>query len=582
MPRLNQKGVIQLIPLLLLLAGIIAGIYLVQTRTNLLPKAYQINLPSNQYDEPPPLVTSTSKGAQGLLKDAAIVVGYSVTFNETEEEIILDFEPQDLTEDVAKELLNRADVYYLKTIKYILEDSWQKIVGPPIDPWYAMCDHLPEDLLIEKVGAEPTYLKGEQDGQEKQLACTDQPPSRDQFKLTDSHVHWTYKKIPASLLISMVETTRLERENKNLQQNAFEFALSLTPILGPMLTVSAADDPNKIAQATVINGLLTVITGPGTPVGQAAAKVTGVLISPLKNQIVTIYVKVKGGAQEVIDNLNNLNQQLTARLIKRTRLTVRLVATPPGRTVVSKESIEAALAKVPEHPLFGKYLDEGGRGVTYLKNGIVTKISKIGFVKNLLNQIDILKKVNGRYSLPKYYGEIVDPDGNVIGFTQEFIEGLTLEEFIRQGGKISMKEAGNFLDDLVNLNKLVDQPHGAFHPAHIIVQVKSHPDGTKSHLLRLIDYGGEEFDDLIATMGKSVIERLMAREFVDAIEILFDTKGIFVEEYRTKGAIFFPETVIVDITPERAQEIVERLNDIRPLIFTEYYSRTQQLLEAIY
>ncbi len=37
---MKQKGFIQLIPLLLLIAGLIAGLYLVQTKTNLLPKAY--------------------------------------------------------------------------------------------------------------------------------------------------------------------------------------------------------------------------------------------------------------------------------------------------------------------------------------------------------------------------------------------------------------------------------------------------------------------------------------------------------------------------------------------------------------
>lgn len=39
-PKLNQKGVIQIIHLLLLLGGLALGVYLVQNRTNILPKAY--------------------------------------------------------------------------------------------------------------------------------------------------------------------------------------------------------------------------------------------------------------------------------------------------------------------------------------------------------------------------------------------------------------------------------------------------------------------------------------------------------------------------------------------------------------
>lgn len=43
MPKLNQKGTAALFPLILLLIGLVIGLYLVQQRTNLLPKAYEAN-----------------------------------------------------------------------------------------------------------------------------------------------------------------------------------------------------------------------------------------------------------------------------------------------------------------------------------------------------------------------------------------------------------------------------------------------------------------------------------------------------------------------------------------------------------
>lgn len=255
---LEQRGIAQILVILILLAGIIAGVYLVQHPAIFKPKAYEVNLPSNQYDEPPSLLISTSDNAQNLLKNVGSSADYRITFSESEDEISIEFEPQDeLTEEAAKSLLNQTEVYYLRTLMWLLYNPFNAIDGPPIDAWYALCDHLQPDLLA-KVGAEPTILK---DGM--QLACSDPPPTRDQFVETDPHQHFLYKKIPATVLVKMIETARLQRENKSLSENAKDLAFSMVPLLGSTINAirNPGSDPDEVSRDTLVSSIVDIFGG---------------------------------------------------------------------------------------------------------------------------------------------------------------------------------------------------------------------------------------------------------------------------------------------------------------------------------
>ncbi len=228
------------------------------TVQNLHSKAREIDIPFSQYDTPPPLLVSNSFDAQQLFIEVGKAADYSVSIEEIEDEITITFEPDEMTEEEAKDFLNRADKYYLRILMYLLTKPIAgRFQGEQIDPWYAFCDHLNPEVLA-RVGAEPTIL-----ADSNQLQCSDPPPTRDQFNLTDPHAYLLYKKIPAIVLVRMAETARLERENKNLQENASEFAISLIPILGPTINAirNPGADPDEVAGDTLVNSIVDVFGG---------------------------------------------------------------------------------------------------------------------------------------------------------------------------------------------------------------------------------------------------------------------------------------------------------------------------------
>ncbi len=286
MLNLNQKGLAHILVVLILLAGIIVGVYLVQHPQIFKSKAYEVNIPFNQYDQPPALIVSTADGAQGLLKDAGSTAGYRVSFSETEDEITIGFEPNELTEEEAKNYLNQADKYYLRTLMWLLYDPFNAIDGPPIDAWYAFCDHLNPEVLA-RVGAEPTILA---DG--KWLQCLDPPPTIDQFNPTNGKRFFLYKKIAATVLAKMIETSRLQRENKSLSENAKDFAFSMIPVLGPTINAirNPGSDPDAVAQETIVNSLLEVLTSGAGPVIKPAAEGGGKLLVSLASRIKAKFV----------------------------------------------------------------------------------------------------------------------------------------------------------------------------------------------------------------------------------------------------------------------------------------------------
>lgn len=290
MPRFNQRGLAHILVILILLVGIIAGVYLVKHPQIFKPRAYDTNsiIYLNQSDDPPPMITSTNQGAQSLLEEAAKTAGYSVKINQADDEITLEFNPSELDEEQAKIILQNSDKYYLRTLMWLLYDPFNAIEGPPIDAWYALCDHLDPGLLA-KIGADETYLKAEEGQDAKKLECTDPPPILDQFNPTDSHLHFTYKKIPATVLVNMVETIKLQRENKDLSENAKDIAFLMVPVLGPVInaTRNPGLDPLEITKATVIDGLATIILGPvGGKVSQIGGKALTVIGSRINARFI--------------------------------------------------------------------------------------------------------------------------------------------------------------------------------------------------------------------------------------------------------------------------------------------------------
>lgn len=255
-------------------------------------------MPLTQYDQPPSLIISTDYGAQSLLKDAGSASGYSLTFNETETEIEIEFEPQELTEDQSRVLLNNADIYYLRTIMWLLYDPFNAIDGPPIDAWYALCDHLDQSVL-DRVGAEPTILA---DG--NWLKCQDPPPARDQFDLTDGKKFFEYKKISAAVLVKIVETAKLQRENKRLSENAKDLAFSLVPVLGPTInaTRNPGADPSEVSQETLIGTIIDVIGGKVLQVGaKAGGKIIGAISTKIKPAVLIPDFRGYNALYEVYD-----------------------------------------------------------------------------------------------------------------------------------------------------------------------------------------------------------------------------------------------------------------------------------------
>lgn len=255
----NQRGVTQIAILFILGLGLVVGYYLVNyTQTNLKPKAFELNPGTRlmQVDNPPPLMIKNTQNIQNLLSDSVDTIGYELELTKTEDKVTIDFTPtEELTEERAKEMLALSNNYYLRMLTWVLTDPFNSVDGLGIDPWYALCDHLSDEKLAE-IGVEQTTLKY------GKLTCFDNPPTKDQFIVGDSHSQFEYRKIPATTLIRMVETARIQRESKSLTENSKDLAFSMIPILGPLINAhrNPGADPSQVSQATVVNSLMNVLT----------------------------------------------------------------------------------------------------------------------------------------------------------------------------------------------------------------------------------------------------------------------------------------------------------------------------------
>lgn len=355
MSLLNQKNIV-LALIILLLAGIISGTYLLSHPQIFKSRAYQTTVGVNQCDQPPVLVVSNKDSAQSVFKLAGEAAGYTLSFNEiSNEETIIDLNPEQFTELEAKNILQNADIYYLRTLMWLLIDTLNKVAGPSIDPWYALCDHLSEERLRE-VGAEPTILANGD-----YLKCADSPPTRSQFTSTDPHAFFTYRKFTATTLVKMVETATLERENKALQFNAGDFALSLIPFWGPILTASAGEYPSLIAQNTLINSLVNIISLPGGPVAAAQGRIISYLAPKLTSKFVVVVDLGKYIARATNNSLANLfggSQRITLRVMSEEKY-VSYVVNPFGaRPRAVLERVKDIVSFVPARAMLPGDQDE--------------------------------------------------------------------------------------------------------------------------------------------------------------------------------------------------------------------------------
>ncbi len=360
MPRLNQKGFAHIFLIIFLLVGLAIGVYLVQQKTNILPKASEMNpstplLKSSEYDNPPTLITTANPlETENLLKEALMPLGYDLSTSESEDEIDLELNPiEPFTEEKAREFLNssttKEHLFYLRSIMWLLIDSFDKIPGPSIDPWYVLCDHLNPEIL-NKVGAEPTMLANGY-----QLACSDPPPNRNQFSLTDPHNQFIYRKIPAKTLVMTLETLKLERENRATWENIVNFIATMAPVIGPTLTVSAYDDPTTIANETLINSISWAVAPvPIFKIAGAGGKIFVNLLGPkLANRTVMVAYTRFGESSigQVVRSATELSQNLGG-LVNRGAVKV-IIKLVPKQAERLESRIQEGLTLIKQ----GKYED---------------------------------------------------------------------------------------------------------------------------------------------------------------------------------------------------------------------------------
>lgn len=250
-------------------------------------------------------------------------IGYDVQLEKSEDGTTITFTPKELSEERAKQILSQTDIYYLRMLMWLLLDNFS--TNPQIiDPWYALCDYL-DSSMMAKLGAEPTVLANGQT-----LACSDTPPLQDQFRMTDPHRRFTYKKISAIVLAQMVETAKLERENRDFSENAKDFAFMMVPVLGPVINAirHPGEDPLAVSQGVVIDTIGTILTG---KLGSAAAGGGKLAVrfagSKLKNSALALFIKE--GAEEAGLSVLEVYGKTVQKLMGRQKFLVKLASALP-------------------------------------------------------------------------------------------------------------------------------------------------------------------------------------------------------------------------------------------------------------
>ncbi len=240
----GETGFAHILLLIILLVGLVAGVYLVQQTQIFKPKAMELNPNSsiyslNELDNPPSLITYADplRGGLDTLTDIGGDAGYGITFDETSTEPTITIDPNIEPKDPIL-VLENMDIYYLRTLVWILLDLHEQPTHP-IDPWYVLCGILSNDKL-QKLGVEPTIKKNNE-----WLGC-DEEPDKEQFSVySQSHRLYIYKKIPVSELVEMMETARLIREGVGIgiDAKAKDFATEIIPGFGAYFALQHSQKP---------------------------------------------------------------------------------------------------------------------------------------------------------------------------------------------------------------------------------------------------------------------------------------------------------------------------------------------------
>lgn len=183
--------------------------------------------------------------------------------------------------------------------------------------------------------------------------------------------------------------------------------------------------------------------------------------------------------------------------------------------------------------LNAKYLGEAGSfGWGYKSNtdGSFIKIYQRPPLQSDIYQKDFYAAKGGTGEVAKFLGEIRDSSNNLVGFKQEFIEGVQLDIFLtadQQFTKAEIRDAvsrfaattrqiGHAHGDLVRFGKGWEQKANFLHAGNIKVQSIIGADGKIFHKIKFIDWGGFDMTVRAASIENlTVTDALKSMVFID-------------------------------------------------------------------
>ncbi len=211
---------------------------------------------------------------------------------------------------------------------------------------------------------------------------------------------------------------------------------------------------------------------------------------------------------------------------------------------ISQDQLEKKLKKelpaiiVPDYVVMrdipGKPFNGGEFGIIYLEigeNGL-KKIRKYWFdygdvinftlVEANLCEIDALVRAKSQGFLPAPYNLVVNESGKIMGIDEEYIEGPTLADYFQYcglRGGMTLRKAGQAIDDIVALERLLGRTGVDTKPTNFIIE-------TKTNRVRMVDFAGASTDNLDDAIGKDITDVLavfLHRSDFEGISKLFTT-----------------------------------------------------------
>ncbi len=338
----TQKGSISAILLtVILLSGIIAGVFLVQKTQIFKPKANELDTTSQdyqnaskvealnsailytQFENGPSKITGNSPEKYQTLRTSADKLGYGVNVNESQSEVTVTFyakqnqntSPGEKEEECKNALVGFADEqsgagkHYLEILGHLLANEQSTYFSalpsfnipftnrrfttnptetPQIDPWFAMCKYIPASKL-EELGFTRTILYGANGEGRDKLNCDDQPPTKDQlgiFPYTGNpsiKQKYAYYQPPACILQDFLDaglTAREQIDQSNSTYITSIIAKYLIPIFGPeinSLSKIGEGQRETVAEVNLSTALGALFIGLGPAVHATIARTAEVV-----------------------------------------------------------------------------------------------------------------------------------------------------------------------------------------------------------------------------------------------------------------------------------------------------------------